>query len=115
MRLPVQTSDAPLQLIILQPIGSVSFVSSISLSALFFLSRNVKPESGFHKSLAVIFVLHSILLGSASIRQQYALGGLGSAFGKISVIATASCFVCALMGIMNLAQGHGEGLCLTEM
>jgi hypothetical protein len=115
MRLPLQTSEASLQSILQQPIGSASFVSTISLSTLFFLSRNVRNESGFHRSLAAIFVLHCIVLGSALIRQQYVLGGLGSAFGKVSVIAAASCFVWAFMGIMNLAQGNGDRLCFIEM
>src|SRR5277367_5953279 len=69
-RMPGQTSVGSIRSNITHPLAS--FVSSISLSVLFFLSRNVKYETRFHRSLAVIFVFRSIVLGSALIRGQFA-------------------------------------------
>jgi len=82
----------------------MSLTSWISLSLIFFLSRDTNIEMGFYRNLGILFVLHNIILGGILIKEQYDSVGLSSMFGKVSVIEAIFCFAWALIGIMKLAS-----------
>ena len=114
-RLPCQISGLLLS-IVTHPAVSASVVSSISLSLLFFVSRNDNLETPFHRILAFIYIIHSIVLGSSLIREQVVYGELGSALGKVVIIGAALCFAWAFLGISKLVRlGKSSHLCFTEV
>jgi len=71
---------------------------------LVYLSSNDNIEPEFRRTLVVIFVIHNTVLCGILIGEHVACGGIGSAFGKVSVIGAAFCFVWALMGVQNLIK-----------
>jgi hypothetical protein len=81
----------------------------VSLGILFFVSRNQKIETGFHRSLAYVFIIHSILFAGILVRNQSIFGKLENdvrrIWGDVVMLGGAVfSFWCALIGILALLR-----------